>query len=47
MQQYPRDLRTSRDFPALFAALEKRGFSQELMYRIAYQNLRDYIVQFV
>ena len=47
MQQYPRDLRTSRDFPALFAALERRGFSQEQMYRIAYQNLRDYIVQFV
>ena len=47
MQQYPRDLRTSRDFPALFAALEKRGFSQEQIYRISYQNLRDYIVQFV
>lgn len=47
MQQYPRDLRTSRDFPALFDALEKQGFSQEDIYRIAYQNLRDYIVQFV
>lgn len=47
MQQYPRDLRTSRDFPALFEALEKQGFTQEELYRIAYQNLRDYIVQFV
>lgn len=47
MQQYPRDLRTSRDFPALFEALEKQGFSQDELYRIAYQNLRDYIVQFV
>lgn len=47
MQQYPRDLKTSRDFPALFEALMKRGFSEEDVYRIAYQNLRDYIVQFV
>lgn len=47
MQQYPRELRTSRDFPSLFEALEKQGFSQEDIYRIAYQNLRDYIVQFV
>ena len=47
MQQYPRDLRTSRDFPALFELLVKRGLTQEQIYRIAYQNLRDYIVQFV
>ncbi len=47
MQQYPRDLKTSRDFPALFEALSKCGFSQEDIYRISYQNLRDYIVQFV
>ena len=47
MQQYPRNLRTSRDFPALFDSLAKRGFSQDDIYRIAYQNLRDYIVQFV
>lgn len=47
MQQYPRDLKTSRDFPALFEALLKRGFSEADLYRIAYQNLRDYIVQFV
>ncbi|MCE5189214.1 MAG: dipeptidase [Eubacteriales bacterium] len=47
MQQYPRDLRTSRDFPALFSALARRGFTQDEIYRIAYQNLRDYIVHFV
>jgi len=47
MQQYPRDLRSSRDFPALMDALKKRGYSDADVYRIAYQNLRDYIVQFV
>jgi len=47
MQQYPRDLRTSRDFPALLELLAKRGLTKEQIYRIAYQNLRDYIVQFV
>lgn len=47
MQQYPKDFRTSRDFPALFEALVKRGFSEADIYRIAYQNLRDYIIQFV
>ena len=47
MQQYPKDFQTSRDFPALFEALLKRGFSEADVYRIAYQNLRDYIVQFV
>lgn len=47
MQQYPKDFKTSRDFPALFDALLKRGFSESDVYRIAYQNLRDYIVQFV
>ncbi len=47
MQQYPKDLKTSRDFPALFNALLKRGFSEADVYRIAYQNLHDYIVQFI
>lgn len=47
MQHYPRDFKTSRDFPVLFEALSKRGFSDADIYRIAYQNLHDYIVQFV
>jgi membrane dipeptidase len=47
MQQYPRDFKTSKDFPSLFEALIKRGFSETDIYRIAYQNLHDYIIQFV
>jgi membrane dipeptidase len=47
MQQYPKDLRTSRDFPALLGALSKAGFHDDEIYRIAYRNLHDYIVQFV
>ena len=47
MQQYPKNFKTSRDFPALFEALLKCGFSEADVYRIAYQNLHDYIVQFV
>lgn len=47
MQHYPKDFKTSRDFPALFEALSKRGFSDADIYKIAYQNLHDYIVQFV
>jgi len=47
MTQYPRDLHTSRDLPALLNALSRVGFTQEEIRRIAYQNLRDYIVQFV
>ena len=47
MQRYPDELRTSRDFPALFNALSRAGFHDDEIYRIAYQNLHDYIVQFV
>jgi membrane dipeptidase len=47
MQHYPKDLRTSRDFPALFYALSKAGFRDDEIYSISYQNLHDYIVQFV
>jgi membrane dipeptidase len=47
MQQYPVDLQSSRDFPALFSTLENAGFSQGEIRRIAYENLHDYIVQFV
>lgn len=47
MQQYPVDLQSSRDLPALLAALERAGFSSKEVGRIAYWNLHDYIVQFV
>lgn len=47
MQKYPPELRSSKDFPKLTEALQKRGYSDADIYRIMYQNLRDYIVQFV
>ena len=47
MQQYPADLQSSRDFPALFDALAAEGFTDAELEKIAYRNLHDYIVQFV
>ncbi len=47
MQVYPTDLRDSRDFPALFAALEQAGFSHTEVEKIAYGNLTSYLGQFV
>ncbi len=47
MTQYPRDLCTSRDMPRLLEALLRVGFTEREVRRIAYQNLHDYIVQFV
>lgn len=47
MQVYPTDLRDSRDFPALFAALERAGFSSADVQKIAYDNLTSYLKKFV
>lgn len=47
MQTYPTDLKTSRDFPKLFAALENAGFTLEQIEKIAYKNLFRYLSQFV
>lgn len=47
MTQYPQDLKTSRDFPRLARALQTSGFSDEDIQKIFYDNLRNYIVQFV
>ena len=47
MQVYPRDLADPGDFPALMNALKRQGLSDDELYRIAYANLADYIVQFV
>lgn len=47
MTQYPRDLRSSADFPRLARALQTAGFSDSDIQKIFYENLRDYIVQFV
>ncbi len=46
MTHYPENLKSWRDVPALLEALEKAGFSQEEISRIAYRNLHDYIIQF-
>lgn len=47
MQQYPVDIKTSRDFPALFDALRAVGFQDAEIRKIAYENLHDYILKFI
>jgi len=47
MTKYPKDLRTSRDFPALAQALLHVGFTQAEVEKIFYKNLVRYISQFV
>ncbi len=47
MNQYPEDIQNSGDFPLLIEALFTAGFSEEEVRKIAYQNLRDYIIRFV
>ncbi len=46
MPRYPKDLQSSKDFPALFEALEREGLSEEQILRVSYRNLADYILQF-
>lgn len=47
MYAYPSDLKSQADLPNLLQALSAAGFSEAEMRRIAYDNLRDYIVQFI
>ena len=47
MQRYPKDLKNPSDLPALHRALLAEGFTPVEVHRIAYQNLHDYIVQFL
>lgn len=47
MPQYPVDLQTSADFPALSDALLVAGFTQMEVQKIMGENLRRYILQFV
>ena len=47
MWEYPQDLKTQEDLPNVLCALEKAGFSQQEIRSIAYNNLHDYILQFV
>ncbi|MDO5110869.1 MAG: dipeptidase [Clostridia bacterium] len=46
MNCMPKDLRSSADIPILWEKLLRLGYSQADVERIAYHNLRDYIVQF-
>lgn len=46
MNEYPRDLKNWGDVPLLLDALLKVGLKEDDVRRIAYHNLRDYIVQF-
>ncbi len=47
MPLYPQDLKTSRDLPALLFALERSGLTAAEIEKIAYYNLRNYILRFV
>ena len=42
----PKDLKDPSDVPALFTELKKRGFSDADIHRIAYDNLKEYMLQF-
>lgn len=47
MTRYPKDLQNPSMVQNICKALEEQGFTSEEIQRIAYQNLHDYIVQFV
>ena len=47
MCNYPIDLKNQVDLPTLLQSLIDVGFSEAEVCRIAYDNLRDYIVQFL
>lgn len=46
MNEYPKDLKNWGDVPELLDALLRAGLTETDVRRIAYHNLRDYIVQF-
>lgn len=46
MCDYPQDVRNWGDVPNVMAELSKAGFSDDEIRRIAYDNLRNYIIQF-
>ena len=46
MSEYPKDLKNWGDVPKLLDALFHEGLSEAEVRRIAYDNLRDYIVRF-
>ncbi|MDL2217680.1 dipeptidase [Christensenellaceae bacterium OttesenSCG-928-M15] len=47
MTQYPRDLQNCSYLQDLLGALRAEGLGEEDLYKIAYGNLYDYIVQFI
>ena len=47
MGTYPKDLKTSKDFPALIDSLRKHGYKDSDIEKIMYKNLYRYISQFV
>jgi len=47
MGEYPTGLNTSAGLPLVLDALSREGFTEPEIKRIAYDNLRDYIVQFI
>ena len=47
MNAYPVDMKNWSDVPNLFDELQRIGFSDKEIRRIAYDNLHDYIIQFV
>jgi membrane dipeptidase len=47
MYDYPADIKNQAQLPNLLLALREAGFAEQEIERIAYDNLHDYIVQFV
>ena len=47
MSEYPIDLKNWGDVPNLLTELQHIGFSEAEIRRIAYSNLRDYIIQYI
>lgn len=47
MNSYPVDMQNWSDVPKLLDELRRIGFSEKEIRRIAYDNLHDYIIQFV
>ncbi|MEA5059292.1 MAG: dipeptidase [Candidatus Pelethousia sp.] len=47
MCTYPADLKKQSDLPVLLSSLAEAGFSDAEIHRIAYDNLHDYILQFI
>lgn len=47
MTRYPKGMKSPADFPALAKALLKGGFSESDLKKVFYDNLRNFIIQYV